>query len=193
MVSGQELTEWYHQSRLSLSYWEKKIMANKALFKKFNVKVILDKHQPWTPALNLHSHTGQSGWLLLGLTVTGLRGFRCNYSWSKKYDILSRCAFTHNFSRRRKWNSRAMVATKFRHRQRVLGFDVCLILLRLSSFAPVILNIEFSTTSVANILREVVSHFWKKKLWEGSRQKGLQFASESYIQVIICRQSILNK
>lgn len=131
-------------------------MANKALLKKNNVKVIFDKHQPWDPALdlNLHSHTGQSGWLLLGLIVAGLRGFGCNYS-SKKYDILSKCAFTHNFSRRRKWSSRAMVATKLR----VWGFDVCLILLRRSSFAQVILNIEFSTTSVGNILREIVSHF----------------------------------
>lgn len=136
------------------------------LFKKINAKVILDKHQSWTPALNLHSHNGQSGWLLLGPIVAGLRGFGRNYSWSTRYGVLSKCAFTHNFSRRRKWNSGAVVATKLR----VSGFDVCLVLLRLSSSAHVTLNIEFSTTSVGNILRETVSHFQKKKVWQYERE-----------------------
>lgn len=64
----------------------------------------------------------------------------------------------------------------------------------LQSPAPwVLVAMPFKASS---ILKETVYNFWEKNcspISERSRQKGLQYACESYIHNIICQRSIVDK
>ena len=70
-----------------------------------------------------------------------------------------------------------------------------LLLLCLSSFHTRHVNMAFSTISVRDSPKEIKAPFWNNssEISQRSRQKGLQYAFESYIHNITCRWSIVNE